>query len=211
MIDIVFELDNLNNNLESFTQDLNRLEGSKNLLSQQINDCHSRIKSLEVLRVKETKAVELLHLVQRATRDKVVAAFEQTVTYALRAIYQNDGYAFKLEFSQRGNLGELDFKMKSPTTKGYLNLKNCTCGGEHDVISVALRFMLLQIIQPKFEGFVGLDEPTKQLSSEFRINESHFYETMFEKLGRQIIIVTHSDELKALAKNKIQIGPSDVN
>lgn len=205
MIDLNLEIENLNYNRDSASKEVSRLDGQKSLLSQQITNSKDKINSLESQKINEIKAVELLHLVQRQTRDKIVEAFENTVSLALRAIYNKD-YRFKLEFGQRGNLSELDFQVKSPTTEGFKDLKDCSCGGEHDVISLALRFILLHLIQPRLEGPILFDEPTKMLDSEKRQNEYEFYKKMSEKFNRQLIIVTHSNELQQLAENKILIG-----
>jgi DNA repair ATPase RecN len=205
MIDLELEIKNLQFNQDSATQEVGRLEGQKNLLTQQLDTSKAKIVSLETQKINETKAVELLHLVQRSTRDKIKEAFENTVTLALRAIYKED-YQFKLEFGQKGNIGTLDFKLKSPTTQGFLDLKNTTAGGQFDCISIALRLMLLHIVRPKLEGPVMFDEGSKMLSSEYRANEYEFYKSMSEKFGRQFILVTHSKELAELAENKIIIG-----
>lgn len=200
------EFKTLESSLSSFSENLSQQEGRRKLLSEQIDTAKEKCNTLELAKTREIKAVELLHLIERSTRDVVVKAFEQTVTYALRAIYKNDGYSFKLEFSQRGNISELDFKLKSPTTQGYLDLKDCTAGGEHDLIGLALRFVLLQVIRPVIEGPVLLDEPTKQLSSNFRPYEFDFYQFLADKFKKQIIIVTHSKELAEMSTNKILIG-----
>jgi hypothetical protein len=205
-MDFNLELQKLDQNKHSFQQSLNRKNGEKDLLSRQINDCKIKIEELGKLKVLTVKAVEFLHLVQKESRDTITKAFEDTVTFALRSIYQNDGYSFRLEFGKRGSLEELSFQLKSPTTEGYLDLKDATAGGQLDVISVALRFILLHLIQPPIIGSILLDENSKMLSSNFRINEHEFYCKMAERFNRQLIIVTHSQELAQLATNKLELG-----
>ena len=205
MIDLQVELKNLQIQQDTLSGSVSRLEGQKSLLAQQLTTSEEKILKLEDSKINETKAVELLHCVQRSTRDKVTTAFENTVTFALKSIYQAD-YKFQLEFSQRGNIGELNFKLKSPENEGFLDLEDCTAGGSFDIISLALRFVLLQVMSPKVEGFVLLDEPTKQLSRNYRVAEYAFYQAMAEKLQRQLLIITHSQELIDQADNKILIG-----
>ena len=150
------------------------------------------------------KAIEVLNLVQKATRDVIKNTFESLVSYALKAIYQED-YRFQLEFGNRGNLGELNFKLKSPQNKDFLPIEDCTAGGSLDIISLALRFVLLQVFRPKFEGPVILDEPCKQLSKNFAQSEFNFYNFISNKTNRQIILITHNEKLIELATNKIEI------
>lgn len=202
-MDFNLELINLQNSHDSMAQTVSRLDGQRTLLSQQLIDSEEKILSLEELKLNSIKAAELLHCVQRATRDKIQIAFENTVTFALRAIYKQD-YQFKLEFGQRGNIGELTFKLKSPDTEGFLDLEDCVAGGSLDIISLALRFTLLQILRSP--GMIVIDEGTKMLSKNYRAAEHDFYEAMSTKLGRQLILITHSSELIEMAANKIEIG-----
>jgi DNA repair exonuclease SbcCD ATPase subunit len=204
-MNLELEINNLQNNLDILSGKVSRLEGERSLLARQITESQAKSVALEANRVTENKAVELLHVIQHTTRDKIVEAFENIVSSALTAIYKEE-YRFKLEFSQRGNSGELDFKLKSPTTEGYLDLKDTAAGGQMDILGLALRFMLLHIIYPRLNGPILLDEPTKQLSSNFRTAEYEFYYTMAKKFNRQILIVTHSKELSELAENKVIIG-----
>lgn len=206
MKDFSLILKQLEDKESSYVQTLGRLQGEQSLLQKQIEDSSVNITRLDHLRTVEIKSTEFLLYIQKQVRTSVVDAFEKTVSFALRAIYGNENYAFKLDFTQRGHLGELWFKIKSPTTNGFLDLKECACGGEHDVVGLALRFVLLHVIQPRMEGFVGFDEPTKQLDEGLRKNEHDFYQRMSEQFQRQLIIITHSDELKALAEYKIPIG-----
>jgi DNA repair exonuclease SbcCD ATPase subunit len=196
---------NLEKKYKSFENDINQLIGQKHVLEQQIEDAKTKIGDLEVTQEIDEKAIEVLNLVQRSTRDKIKEAFENLVTFALQSIYQAD-YQFQLEFGNRGNIGELDFNLKTPETKGFLPLKDCTAGGSLDIISLAMRFVLLQVIRPKVEGFVVLDEPCKMLSKNLVQNEANFYKQINEKLGRQMIIITHAQGLIDAIPTKQLIG-----
>lgn len=194
----------LDNQFITFSNELGKLEGQKTVLKEQLNNASQKIIELQTIKDIDEKAIEVLNLVQRSTRDKIKDAFEQMVTFALQSIYQQD-YKFQLEFTTRGNLGEMNFKLKAPGQEEYRDLKDATAGGSFDIISLALRFVLLQVIRPKIKGFICLDEPTKMISSNLRLNEYNFYKTMSEKLNRQLIIVTHSDALIEQAETKIKI------
>lgn len=198
-------LEEVNKKFKSFEAEISSLQGQKLVLHSQIEDAKMKIGDLEVTQELDEKAIEVLNLVQKSTREKIKQSFENMVTFALKSIYQQD-YAFELEFGQRGNLGELNFKLKTPGNKEFRDLKDCTAGGSLDIISLALRFVLLQIIRPKVEGFVVIDEGTKMLSKNYRENEYSFYKNISEKLNRQLIIITHSQEIIDLAENKILIG-----
>jgi DNA repair exonuclease SbcCD ATPase subunit len=192
-------------NFKSLESELNQLQGQKTVLTSQIKDAKIKIKDLENTEELDKKAIEILNLVQKSTREKIQDAFQNLVTFALQSIYQAP-YQFKLEFTTRGNIGELNFKLKDPYSNEYRDLTECVAGGSLDVISLALRFVLISVLRPKVEGPIILDESTKMLSRNFRQNEYSFYKNISEKLGKQLIIVTHASEIIDLAENKILIG-----
>lgn len=193
----------------TYEGDINRLVGQRQILGQQIEASTVKIVELTELQKVDEKAIEVLNLVQKSTRDKIKEAFESLVTFALHSIYQRD-YQFRLEFSTRGNVGELDFVLKSPETTGFLSLKECTAGGSLDIISVALRCVLIQVLRPKVEGFIFWDEPCKMLRGEQQLNNLfNFFTEMSKKLNRQFIIIPPTDNTAFFvdkAETRIKIG-----
>ena len=203
MLDL--KIKNLTEKYNSFENGLNQLIGQRTTLLSQIDAAIIEKEKLESTQKIDEKSIEVLNLVQKSTREKITQAFEQMVTYALQSIYQ-DKYEFKLEFNQRGNIGELNFKLKDPKSTEFRDLTECVAGGSLDIISLALRFVLIQVMRPKVEGFICIDEGTKMISSNYRQNEHNFYNHISKSLGRQLILITHSKELIELAENKILIG-----
>lgn len=204
-------LKNVTEKYNTFEADLNRLIGQREILVQQIDTSKEKIIALEETQNIDEKAIEVLALVQKSTRDKIKDAFEQLVTFSLHSIYQKD-YQFKLEFSQRGNIGELDFKLKDPDSQEFRDLKECAAGGSLDIISVALRCVLIQVLRPKIEGFIFFDEACKMLRGEQNIrNMFNFFIEMSKKLNRQFIIIPPTDSTEFFAQttditNVIKIG-----
>lgn len=198
-------LKNLTTKYNSYENEMNQLIGKRDTLVQQSNKATAEIALLEETQKLDEKAIEVLNLVQKSTRDKIKEAFENLVTFALQSIYQED-YQFQLAFSTRGNIGELHFKLKTPGNQEFRDLEDCTAGGSLDIISLALRFVLIQVMRPKVEGFVVLDEPCKMLSKNLVDNEYNFYKHINEKLGRQLIVITHAQGLIDAAPDKIRIG-----
>ena len=198
------EITELETKVSSLNSSLNSLKGKCSLLSDQIKTGENKIEKLEYNREVYRKSVELLNLVQRATKEKIKEGFEQIVTYALRFIYSAD-YSFELEFGRRGNLSELDFNVKTPDFKEPFDPKETSGGGVLDILSLALRIALLELSKPKIEGFVILDEPFKQLSKEYLPKAREFLKAINKRIHRQIIMVTHKDELVENADNAIEI------
>ncbi len=198
------ELNRLESKLISLTTELNSLSGKCALLNEQISASETKLKKLAHKKEIYQKSVELLTLVQKATKEKIKKGFEQIVTYALRYIY-NDDYAFELEFGRRGNLQEIDFNVKAPDFKESFDPKDTSGGGVLDILSLALRIALLELAKPKIEGFIVLDEPFKHLSKNYLQRAGTFLKVINERINRQIIMVTHKSELLLDADNIIEI------
>ena len=198
------QLTNLENKLNSLNSSLNSLKGQCSLLSEQIEQSEQKIIGFDKKRELYTKSVELLNLVSEATKVKTKLGFEKIVTYALRYIYNSD-YSFNLEFGRRGNLSELNFNVKTPDCKEPLDLLDSQAGGVLDIISVALRIALLELIKPRIEGFIMLDEPFRHLSVEYLSKAESLIQEINKKFNRQIIIITHKTELINKSNNIIKI------
>lgn len=199
------EIEQLESKLNSLNSELNSLSGKCSLLGEQISASEYKLKELAHKREVYRKSVELLTLVQKATKEKIKEGFENIVTYALRYIY-NDDYAFELEFGRRGNLQEIDFNVKTPDFKEAFDPKETSGGGVLDILSLALRIALLELAKPKIEGFVILDEPFKHLSKEYLIRAGEFLQAINKRIHRQIIMVTHKEEMLSNTDNIIEIG-----
>lgn len=202
---------NFENDLNSIEQKVKELKssfdqttGQFNLLTKQVEAQKIKLETLTAQKIRYTKAVELVNLVQLVTKQKTKESFERLVTYALRFIYSEE-YDFELEFGRRGNLAEINFNVKTPNFKEPFDPLDTSGGGVLDILSLALRICLIELSSPKVEGFVLLDEPFKHLSSEYLEKAEKFLEAINKKIGRQIILITHKSELIDSAINKIEV------
>jgi len=193
--------------INTLNSTLSSLQGQCSLLQEQIEYSSEKIDNFDKKRIKYTKSIELLNLVSEATKVKMSQGFQKIVSYALRFIYNAD-YSFELEFGRRGNLSELDFNVKTPDCKEPLDLLNSQAGGVLDVVSVALRIALLELIRPKVEGFLCLDESFKHLHAippEYLERVSLFIKEINKKFNRQVIMITGREELIKNADNLIKL------
>lgn len=125
-------------------------------------------------------------------REQLKQKIEETVTAALRSIFEDSGISFNIELTPGANPAASwqvissykDFEVAA-------NPEDARGGGVTDVVSLALRLALLELARPKHEGPVILDEPGKMISREYLLNVAAFLSKYGEKTGRQIIMVTH--------------------
>jgi DNA repair exonuclease SbcCD ATPase subunit len=185
------------------------IEGKLSLLKEQSNQSFLDIQTLKDLQAVNAKAVELMNIVQKVTKDTIVGIFENVVSKALAYIHQDNNYKFKLEFGRRGAIPELDFSIQTPELEGAHSLIDCHGGGSNDIISLALRTVLVEV--SKTPGFIFLDEPDKALDSPEKEQKMIEFVKEFQKnTNRQIFWITHKDIVVESVENPIIIGGQTV-
>ena len=195
--------------LESKLSELNSkqcsLQGQCILLNEQSNASEHKIEELTNKKELYRKSVELLTIVEKSSKEALKKGFEEIVSYALQYILGSTEYSFNLEFGRRGNLTEMDFNLITPECKEPHDPLESSGGGVLDILSLALRVSLLELTKPKIEGFLCLDEPFKHLSSDYLERARDFLKAINRRINRQIIMVTHKEDLVTNADNSIEI------
>lgn len=190
--------------VQSLRDSLSRLKGKQELLSLQLKNAEQQLienkKNIELYK----QAIEVLTVIQRNANETIKVGLESIVSNALHSIY-GTSYDFKIEFDRRGNYSELNFNIQTPDCKKALDPLLTSGGGVLDVISLALRVALLELSSPRIEGPLLLDESFKHLSVGYIPKAANFLKTLSAKLGRQIILVSHREELIESADNKQEI------
>lgn len=198
------EITSIEQQINDLGNKVGRLQGEYNMLVKDQTKSQTLINKYEEESVITSQAVELLTKVQEVTRDKVKNKFEDLVSYALRFITQED-YKFILDFDKRGNLGELDFKVLSPNGEEPENPVDQNGEGIKDIIGVALRAVLMEVSNPKINGFLVFDESFKQLSKGNLELAWEFIKQLNKKLDRQVIFITHCPVFIENSDNLIEI------
>ena len=81
-----------------------------------------------------------------------------------------------------------------------------------DVVSLGLRVAMLETLQrPKVGGALVLDEPAKHVSEEYILSVTEFLQMVNERFDRQIVIVTHQQELAQLADKAFRVTMKNGN
>ena len=203
MIEIT--LNNLDNVFNNLNIELGNLNGQCVAIKKSIEDNEEDIIELKDKKERETKAVELLNFVQKVTREKTQKQFEQLVTYAIQYVFEDDKFEFALEFDRRGTLGTLEFNIKTPDLQEKADIIDTDSGGVINIVSLALRLVLLETFVPRNEGFIVFDESFAGLSEEYLPKASQFLKEISAKFNRQIIMITHKQEFKTHADKVLEI------
>lgn len=203
--DMQKKIKQLEEDFEKFSQHVGELKGQYNVLRIQQDTSDAKLVQLKTDEETYTKAVELLSLVQKVTRDKIKEGFETIVTHALNYIFESDKYAFELVFGRRGNLQELNFAVKTPDKDEALNPLDTDAGGVLNIISFALRIVLMEVANPKVQGFILSDESFANLSEDHIERASQFLKEINKKMGRQIIAISHQEKMIDSADKLIEV------
>ena len=141
------------------------------------------------------KAKAFIIEVGKKTHLEVKTYIEQTVTYCLQSVFE-DEYSFVMEFDySKRDQTEIQFIIQ------HYNLdlepidldpkEDNTAGGVLDVCSFALRIICLSFEFPNVERIVFLDEPFKNVSDKYKPAVGQMVKDVAKLLKIQIIMSTH--------------------
>jgi DNA repair exonuclease SbcCD ATPase subunit len=204
MIEIEKEFKTIEDNIGILRTKTGSLEGQFNLLDKQVKEGTIRLEEIAHKKEVYAKAIEVLDLAQQSVKMGIKNGFESVVTYALQFIF-GDKYLFELDFGRRGNFQEVGINVKTATLNKPYDPMDTSGGGVIDVISFALRVAILELHKPRIEGPIIPDESFKHLSREHLYQAGEFLNALVGRVGRQIIMITHSPELVKMADNAIEI------
>ena len=195
----------IKNNLNDLKSNIDSLTGQCSILQSQINIQTQNLEDFAYKTELYKKEVELMLIVEKSTKGIIKEGFEKIVTFALQFILCDDDYSLEVDFGKRGNLQTVDFNLKTPTATE----PHPAGGACSDILSLALRIALLELTRDK--GFLTLDEPFSQFDNINLDNGAKFIKSISEKMGRQIIMITHHKENHEIADKLISIGKDKDN
>lgn len=137
------------------------------------------------------EARALLQTAAEQIQKLVEAKMSSLVTSALNSVF-DEPYTFRVEFVKKRNNVEclLIFEKDGVV---FDKPVDSIGGGALDVASFALRIAFHQII--KNQSTIFLDEPMKYLSENLHDKAGELMQKISEKLGVQLIIITHLSKL----------------
>jgi DNA repair exonuclease SbcCD ATPase subunit len=105
----------------------------------------------------------------------------------------NSDYVINVEFGVKYNRTECNIELKQGDH--LISLMDGSGGGIVDIASIGLRLVAWTLSKGKYFSTIILDEPFKHLSSVYLESASNMLKLLSDKLGLQIIMVTHIPEL----------------
>ena len=159
-------------------------------------------------------AREVIRTVSQMTQDQLSFHLEDIVSNALEAVFDQP-YKFKVEFEKQRNKTECILRLEDKNGN-LVSPLDASGGGVVDICSFALRIAIWSISAPRTRPVLVLDEPFRYLSRDLLDNAVEMLSELCEKLGLQVIMVSHERPLvdkadKVFLIKKNSQGESEVN
>lgn len=186
-----------------------RLEAARDLLKEQKAAAEERKLDAEA-ELELLKMVQLLlQKTSETTRQQVFDKVNRGVTQALRTVFPEREYFFEVRPATRAG---------NPTAEYWLALDGVWTqmeypdygrgGGAIDVITLALRLMLLELYTDEkghLDGPIWLDEVGKMLDAEHSPNLAYFLKEYATQFDRQVRLNTHNAHLAEVGDKSFDI------
>ena len=153
------------------------------------------------------EAQAFLQEIAQKTQSKLKLQIEDIVNLALETCFPNE-YEFKIEFNIMRGKTEAELVFLSKLTGAKIDPMNASGGGVVDLTSFALR-IACYTLQNNPNNVIILDEPFRFISRDLQSKAGEILKSLSEKLGLQIIMVTHIPELVNVADKVFEVKKID--
>lgn len=145
-------------------------------------------------RLRQTEAARaVLQEVARLTQQELEYQLSDLVTAALEAVFTDQPYRFELEFVEKRGRTEAQLWFNREGQR--INPIDAAGGGAVDIAAFALRVAMWCLTRPRPRSVLLIDEPFRFLSEDLLPQAALLLRELSKRLGLQIIMVTHSDQL----------------
>lgn len=152
-------------------------------------------------------AQAFLQDVAQKTQSKLKLQIEDIVNLALETCFPNE-YEFRIDFNVSRGKTEAELIFLSKLTGNKIDPMNASGGGVVDLTSFALR-IACYTLQYNINNVIVLDEPFRFISRDLQDKASQILKSLSQKLGLQIIMVTHIPELVNVADKIFEVKKID--
>lgn len=189
--------------LTARTDKLKELAAIKKHAEAEVKKEELNVKRKEQEIITNLKVQSLLRSVSEYAKMQVKTRIEEIVSNALNVVY-GGAHKFSLIIEERRNQHEVDYYLDD----GFTNVKIekpfiGKGGGKISIISLALQLAICELSE--VEGPICLDEISKMLDEEARINLAYFLKEYSKTFNRQIILITHHKELANIANIAVKV------
>jgi DNA repair exonuclease SbcCD ATPase subunit len=180
--------------LTGLRKKIDQLQALRKQHTHSIKEERANLKKIKQKAQDLTEASNVVNDLARAVQRKVHRQIGGVVTRCLEAVF-DEPYRFQIQFERKR--GKTESKLVFRKGDYEIDPREDECGGGVlDVTAFALRLACLLVLRPQPRRLLVLDEPAKMLSVEYRGRFRGLLESLAKDFGVQIIMVTHSKQLR---------------
>jgi DNA repair ATPase RecN len=198
------DLNSLKTTYQGLLNDLHVKMGKKQSIESQIGKLSQRVTDIDTETQIMTKASMFLQSLSDQTRQQIVDKISSIVTDALQKI-KDPNLEFKMLLSTERNQTDLKFVVLDKQTGQEYDILNSYGGTIADIVTFPLRVSLLMKWEPSLSKILVMDENFKFVSVADQEALAEFVKQIADKLGLQIILVTHSPTIASKAHKLFQV------
>lgn len=207
-------LDVFKQKVDDLKAEYNNRLGQKNVIETNIVSLQSDIDGQEISRNNNIKMIMLLQQAAQLSRGNIKQHLESICTMALKFVFDKD-IEFVIDIEESRGRPEAEFYIQYSDSNGDLikvKPEDASGGGVIDVLSTALRFAFLELLDdPKIQGPILLDEPGKMISEVAATRMALLLKEFEKRFDRQIIMSTHNNAYKSVASKELTVSMSGVS
>lgn len=188
--------------LEQRRDAVTTLRSRFDLLGEQRDEAMARSRAAKEREAVTAKARMLLETYSEEEQESLRRRVEGLVSRGLSVIF-GEGYGFKVEVGQSRGQASMEFKVVTP--EGERAPLESHGGGVVNVVAFVLR-VVIAALTPGISRTLILDEPFAQLSAEFLEPMGSFLRELVDATGLQLLIVSHEEEIAAVADKAYRIA-----
>jgi DNA repair exonuclease SbcCD ATPase subunit len=182
------------NHHKEYLEELEKLELEYDQVRNQLRSEKKDLKKAKQRTLDIKEAIEAMHLIAETLQQKAHKQLSGVVTTCLQTVFGSD-YTFRIDFESKRNRTEAKLVLVK-NGNDIDDPLNDDSGGVADVASFALRLSSIMMSKPHRRKFLGLDEPFKFVSAEYRPALVELLNSLTKELGFQIVMVTHIRDLE---------------
>jgi DNA repair exonuclease SbcCD ATPase subunit len=185
----------------------NRLEqqkGAKLSVERSLTTLQSELEAARFSLVDHEEAREIIRKVGLDTQAELEVNISDIVTLALESVFGDSAYKLGISFIQRRSKTECDLYFERDGNR--VDPLTSSGVGAVDVAAYALRIASWSMSVPHSRNCIILDEPFRFLSENYQEQAAMMLKEISNKLGIQLIIVTHEPTLTTAADRVFNVS-----
>lgn len=156
----------------------------------------------EIIQIKHKQelleqAQAFLQDIAQKTQSKLKLQIEDIVNMTLDTCFPGE-FIFQIQFNISRGKTEAELVFLSQKTNRPVDPMNASGGGVVDVVAFGLR-IASYVLERNINNVIILDEPFRFLSRDLQENAGEVLKKLSEKLGIQIIMITHIEQMESIA------------